>query len=439
MMEQGNTARRGPDGTPKNLSDRVRSLRLNDRDAQRAPRSSYLPWIVSFVLLLTTIAFAYRGYRVGALSSGSGSTADHKSDTVATSSTNVAAAGEVVLQAKGYVTPISLVQVSPKVGGQVIWINHRFREGERFTAGEPLAEIESVDYKADLDQAMFTYRMAFERFREAERTLPEELKQAEYDLEEAQQTAVQMKLDMERNKRLTTGNAVAQRDMELAKFGYEAMASRVRRLESAMRLVKLGKLEQRVRAADYDAKQAEAYAEKAKWRYDNTWLVAPISGTVLTKKAELWNIVNPAAYSSGISPSLCEMANLRELEIDLSIQERDVANVFKGQKCLVMPEAYQNDKGFLASHPRGYMGEVSRLMPMADRAKGAVPVRVLILDIPESEDGKYLRPEMGALVSFLRTSEAKPDGRQPAQAALLEGIKPLGAKPARQAYENKKK
>src|SRR3984957_14871248 len=364
MLEQGDRGRGSPDGTSKNdLSDRVRSLRLSDRGAQQQPRSRYLPWLISFVLLLTTAAFGYRGYRAGTLTTADGASADDKkiSSASPTASANVAAVGEVVLQAKGYVTPISLVQVSPKVGGQVVWINNRFREGERFEAGEPLAEIESIDYRADLDQALFTHRMALERFKEAEQSLPEELKQAQYDLEEAQQTATQMKLDMDRNKRLNLGNALAMRDLELSRYGYEAMASRVRRLDSVTRQVKFARLEQRVKAAEFDARQAEAYAQKARWRYDNTWLVAPISGTVLTKKAELWNIVNPAAYSSGISPSLCDMANLRELEIDLSIQERDVASVVQDQPCLVMPEAYQSDKSFLASHPGGYIGKVSRL------------------------------------------------------------------------------
>ena len=49
---------------------------------------------------------------------------------------------------------------------------------------------------------------------------------------------------------------------------------------------------------------------------------------------------------------------------------------------------------------RVYEGEVSRLMPIADRAKGAVPVRVKIT-VPREEEGVYLKPEMGALVSFL--------------------------------------
>jgi hypothetical protein len=51
-------------------------------------------------------------------------------------------------------------------------------------------------------------------------------------------------------------------------------------------------------------------------------------------------------------------------------------------------------------------------MPTADRAKGAIPVRVLIhkKDIPESEEGRFLRPDMGALVSFLRDKSG--DGKK---------------------------
>jgi hypothetical protein len=43
-------------------------------------------------------------------------------------------------------------------------------------------------------------------------------------------------------------------------------------------------------------------------------------------------------------------------------------------------------------------------MPIADRSKGAVPVRVRIKreDIPEHEAGVFLKPDMGVLVSFLK-------------------------------------
>jgi hypothetical protein len=114
--------------------------------------------------------------------------------------------------------------------------------------------------------------------------------------------------------------------------------------------------------------------------------------------------VNPAAFN--ISASLCDMADLTELEVDMSIQERDIASVFKGQKCYVMPEAFQSYGPFLKVHPQGYEGVVSRLMPIADRAKGAIPVRVKIT-IPPDEEGVYLKPDMGVVVSFRREPQGK--------------------------------
>lgn len=390
------------------LSDRVRSLRLAGRDSPSGSRAQALPWVFSFVLLLTTLAFGYRAYRVGSLSPpDSGPTETTKAATgpsPTTSSSSSAATGEVVLQSKGYVIPISQVQVSPKVGGQLVWINPRFEEGRLFKEGEILARIERVDYESDYNQALFALTASTERFEDLKKTMPEEIKQAEAELEESRSSGTQQKLELERNRRLVSTSAIAQREMEQARYAYEATIARIKKLEASVRILKDSRFERRVKTAEAEMRQARAFLDKAKWRLDNTEIRATVSGTVLSKKAELGNIVNPSAFSSGISASLCDMADLTKLEIDLSVQERDIANVNDGQRCTIMPEAYKDDKEFLSRHPRGYKGKVSRLMPTADRAKGAVPVRVRIDDgeISVEEAGKYLRPDLSATVSFLR-------------------------------------
>ena len=55
---------------------------------------------------------------------------------------------------------------------------------------------------------------------------------------------------------------------------------------------------------------------------------------------------------------------------------------------------------------RVYAGVVSHLMPIADRSKGAIPVRVK-LTVPREEEGVYLKPEMGAIVSFYGAEKVK--------------------------------
>jgi multidrug resistance efflux pump len=129
---------------------------------------------------------------------------------------------------------------------------------------------------------------------------------------------------------------------------------------------------------------------------------APVTGTILTKKAEKGNYISPGGFN--VSSSLCEMADLADLEIELDIQERDIARVKAGQKCIVMPEAFARDDEFKSKHPDGYEAVVDRLMPIANRGKGAIPVRVK-LKVPKDEEGVYLKPDMGVIVQFKKTGK----------------------------------
>jgi HlyD family secretion protein len=132
---------------------------------------------------------------------------------------------------------------------------------------------------------------------------------------------------------------------------------------------------------------------KAKWQLDNCTIVAPLTGTILAKRAEIGNLVNPNAFATtGLPAGICDLADLADQEVDLSINELDIAKIFKGQQCVIRAEAYAD---------RPYNGVVSRIMPTADRAKAAVSVRVKI-DIPANEAGQFLRPDMGARVVFYK-------------------------------------
>lgn len=155
-------------------------------------------------------------------------------------------------------------------------------------------------------------------------------------------------------------------------------------------------------AAKAEVEEAEAVLRKARWRLDSCTIRAPVAGTLLTKKAELGSCVNPAAAPA--SASLGDMADLSDLEIELFIQERDIAKVTTGQRCVVMPGAFAGDAAFLKKHAGGYRGFVARVLPVADRARGAVPVRVKIdkADIRPEEQGVYLKPDLSVVVSFLK-------------------------------------
>jgi multidrug resistance efflux pump len=383
---------------PARLGDRVRSLRLPETPAP-APRRAWVPWLLCLVLSASTAYLAWVAWRGGDAGPAAPPPARPTATAPGARPPLAADPGGVVLESKGYIIATHQIQVSPKVSGMVERLF--IEEGKQVQKGDILAEIETTEYQADVDRAQAALESARRRLAELSRNHPDEIKQAKAELDEAEAQREQLYQEWRRNKSLQTGGALAVRDYEQAQASYQAMDRKVERLRLAYYLMKEGPRLDQIEAAKAQVRQAEADLVKARWRLDNCKVIAPVSGIILTKKAEEGNIVNPIAFN--ISASLCDMADLADLEVDLTIQERDIAKVSKGQRCRIRPEAFPD---------RVYDGHVSRLMPIADRAKGAIPVRVKIESVLlpkeeagrplKQEEGVYLKPEMGAIVSFLK-------------------------------------
>lgn len=415
---------RGRRPLERQLADRVQSLSLANLPERPAWSVGWLLWIGLGVLLVAGIWLGWqrsgRWSTTVSTSLPAGGTTATAPRTVPSSPPSVPppsggtapraalpSTGDVVLEAKGYIVPAHQILVSPKVSGMVIQLN--IEEGRRVKKGDVLAVLESTDYAADYERAKANARLAREKLRELENgNRPEEILQAEAELREAEALLPQLEADYQRTLELRKKNSATQQELERAESQYKAQVQRVERLKQAWRLMQLGPRIERIEVARAELAQAEAEVLKAEWRLGNCTIRAPISGTILKKNAEEGNIVNPVAFNGSFS--LCEMADLSDLEVDLNIQERDIARVRVGQKCRVRAEAFPE---------RVYEGYVDRLMPIADRAKGALPVRVKI-SVPPEEEGVYLRPEMGAIVTFLNQTRA-------AEAAAAEDASPQPA------------
>jgi len=385
------------------LSQRVRALRLPTAAAAAESKTAWLAWTLCAVLAASTGCLGYLYLVVARQPSEASAVSETKAAEAPpreSAAAPVAPAGGIVLESKGYIIPAHQILISPKVAGMITKLGGPnkdcLQEGQRFAKGEILAELEDIDYLADYRRAEATLALAQQHLAELENgSREEEIRQAQAELKEAETQLEQLERDYGRSHKLTEMDAISKDDYEQIKSRRDAMLKRVDRLRNAFLLVEKGPRDERKAAARAEVDQAKAELAKAKWRWENCIIRAPLSGTILKKNAEEGNIVNPIAFNGSFS--LCEMANLAELEVDLAIQERDVARVFQGQKCRIRAEAFPD---------RLYHGYVSRLMPIADRAKGAIPVRVKI-DIPPEEEGVYLKPEMGALVSFLSEKAEK--------------------------------
>lgn len=418
QAEQGNRAsastavdERRPDA---NLEERVRSLRLSS-----IPQGS--DWFRSLVLLVVGVGFLGLLYylvqqTLQTSKAPSAAQAAADGDDAQPAGENKSGAGEgpvttnkpvagrasnTAHEAQGYIIPAHQILVSPQVNGRIVELH--IEEGRRVEKGAILAKLEDTEYQAEVDRASAAVKAATAKQAEMDTgNRSEEKKAAKAELGEAQAQLSQLRSQWERASELRKTNAVTQQELEETEAKWRAMEQRVLRLKHVSDLMDIGFRQEHKDNAKAMLDQANAELVKANWRLSNCVIRAPISGTILKKNAEEGNIVNPIAFNGSFS--LCDMADLSDLEVDLNVQERDISTIFKGQKCKVRAIAYPE---------RIYDGTVSRLMPIADRGKGAVPVRVK-LSIPAEEEGVYLKPEMGVTVTFFearRSGSGKQAGR----------------------------
>src|SRR5262249_29007933 len=156
--------------------------------------------------------------------------------------------------------------------------------------------------------------------------------------------------DYQQAERQWATSAISDQDYRKAKADKDvAEAERV----SAVAEVDAARKE--VHAAEADAAAAACRKDEAKRMLDNGLVHAPLDGTVLTKKADGGSLVSPAAFN--VAASLCEIADLSKLEVEVDVPEKQITRVRPNLDCQVITDA---------DPQRVYRGRVDRVMPIAD-------------------------------------------------------------------------
>src|SRR6185437_12512081 len=102
-------------------------------------------------------------------------------------------AGSVVLTATGYVVPHHKINVNSKVTGRVKWIG--VEKGDKVKEGQVLVKLEDDEFRAQYHQARGSADAAVAFFDELQHgSRPEEIAQAQHNLDEARATLANDKL-----------------------------------------------------------------------------------------------------------------------------------------------------------------------------------------------------------------------------------------------------
>ena len=150
----------------------------------------------------------------------------------------------------------------------------------------------------------------------------------------------------------------------------------------------------RLDGARANLKEAEASLDLARTYLDWTVIRSSLDGVVLEKLADVGELVTPQSFGGtrGPSTALLAIADPKDLQVEIDLNEADLAKVFRNQKCKVSPEAYPD---------KAYEGFVVEIAPEANRQKGTLQVKVQIKNPDE-----FLTPELSARVDFFRKDEA---------------------------------
>jgi HlyD family secretion protein len=308
-------------------------------------------------------------------------------------------AGGTVLSATGYIVAHHTINVNSKVTGRLAWIG--VEKGDKVKEGQVLVRLEDQEFRAAYLQAKGAVENARAYLEELQHgSRPEEIQQAQHNLDEARATLANDKLILDRTKQLAATGVVSRQQLDDATAKFEADQQRVNSLQQGFAMAKIGPRPEELARAQGALTQAQGQLDYAKAQLDATVIRAPVTGTILDRTAEKGELITAqfaSAAAGGPQGSVVALADLNDLQVELDIAQADFARLGPAQKAIVTTDAYPDKQ---------YDGQIAQISPEANRQKATVQVKVQVLN-----PGKYpdvqLRPEMNATVRFLANEAPK--------------------------------
>ncbi len=254
----------------------------------------------------------------------------------------------VVLNSTGYVVAQRKAAISSKASGRLEWLG--VAEGTRVKAGEVIARLDARDVSAQLAAALAN------------------IKVAQAMLEQAQAEDRDAEASLKR-----TQDLVAQKF--LSESALDQATARADRAVAGVASGKAGLV------------AAEANASNAQVAVDYTLIRAPFDGIILSKSADVGDMVTPFSSAADSKGAVVNMADMSTLEVEADVSEASLSKIAAGQPAEITLDALPDVR---------FRGSVSRIVPTVDRAKATVMTKVRF----DAIDPRVL-PEMSAKVSFL--------------------------------------
>jgi HlyD family secretion protein len=218
------------------------------------------------------------------------------------------------------------------------------------------------------------------------------ISRAEYD-----QAQTQFRVAEDRVTAARQAVEVAQANVRAAQAGVQAAQANVQALEARLRTVRIGATPEEVEVARQRVAEAEHALRVARRQVEEALVRAPFAGIITAINAELGQPVGAQGVVRLVSSAL---------EIRLDVDESNLADLAVGQEAVISSSAFPGDT---------FRGTVKEIGAAVDQTRGTVTVRVAPLQPPD-----WLRPGQTVNVNIV-THRAVPRLLVPALALGRSG------------------
>jgi HlyD family secretion protein len=274
----------------------------------------------------------------------------------------------VVINSTGYVVAQRKAAISSKASGRLEWLG--VAEGSRVKAGDVIARLDARDVQAQVEAATANVQVA------------------RATIAQAQAEERDASSSLKRTRDLVAQKFVSESALDQAKARADRATAGIASAKAALVV-------------------AEANARNAQVSVDYTQIRAPFDGIILSKSANVGDMVTPFSSAADSKGAVVSMADMSTLEVEADVSESSLSKISVGQACEITLDALPDSR---------FRGTVSRIVPTVDRAKATVMTKVRF----DAIDPRIL-PEMSAKVSFL-SQPVTPEQQKPLTAVIADAL-----------------
>jgi HlyD family secretion protein len=265
---------------------------------------------------------------------------------------------EALLNASGYVTPRRRATIAAKITGRVTGVF--FDEGTHVAENQLLATLDDSDTRKALNAAKADYEAS---------------KAAITDFEVQLRNA---RIQLHRAEQLQNAGVQTQEQLDNARTNADSLQAKIALAQSQV-------------------VSAETRIQQAQQAVDNCTIRAPYAGIVVSKDAQVGEMVSPVSAGGGFTRTgIATIVDMNSNEIEVDVNESYISRVHDGQPVTAILDAYPDWE---------IPSRVRTIIPSADRQKATVKVRISFLKLDQR-----ILPDMGIKVTFLGAEQKKAAG-----------------------------